>query len=162
MEEENFAAEPQESSGFAEESRVKSQEPDGFAEESRVKGQEPSEATQLETHRDDACSPEEDTIYEIPEDVADGGEATQLGTHRDDACYPAEAGNTESVSEAEVRIRKMVSEMGAETLLDIIRDNRNAAIRQILSEVEGQRGIMHTGPSGGCGCSSIFDLAAMA
>lgn len=64
---------------------------------------------------------------------------------------------------ADDQLRKMVEDMGAETLLEIIRDNRNAAIRQILSEVEAAR--TRSLPSGNSvvkGCSSIFDLAAMA
>ena len=58
---------------------------------------------------------------------------------------------------------RMVEEMGASTLLDIIRDNRNAAIRQIISEVEAARN--HAIPSGrsvAASCSSIFELAAQA
>ena len=58
---------------------------------------------------------------------------------------------------------RLVKEMGAETLLDIIRDNRNSAIRQIISEAEGSR--EQRMPAGGtlsARCSSIFDLAALA
>ena len=67
------------------------------------------------------------------------------------------------VDPAMAEIERMVGEMGAETLLEIIRDNRNAAIRQIISEVEAARERdMPSGFSGSMGCSSIFDLAAMA
>ena len=67
------------------------------------------------------------------------------------------------VDPAMAEIERMVGEMGAETLLEIIRDNRNAAIRQIISEVEAARERdMPSGFSGSMGCSSIFDLAALA
>ena len=57
----------------------------------------------------------------------------------------------------------MVEEMGAETILEIIRGNRNAAIRQIISEVEAARDTaMPSGSSGPLSCGSIFDLAALA
>ena len=60
-------------------------------------------------------------------------------------------------------IERMVSEMGAETLLSIIKDNRNAAIRQIISEVEASRTeSIPSGVSVAGKCSSIFDLAALA
>lgn len=66
-------------------------------------------------------------------------------------------------SEAEMELDRMVGEIGAETLLSIIRDNRNAAIRQIISEVEASRDrSLPSGKSAAVGCSSIFDLAAMA
>ena len=78
--------------------------------------------------------------------------------------------NSDCASGAAVRmtapheeIERMVEEMGAETLLEIIRDNRNAAIRQIISEVEASQ--IRTPPSGNrctAPCSSIFDLAALA
>ncbi|MDE6742134.1 MAG: hypothetical protein K2J58_07370 [Muribaculaceae bacterium] len=86
---------------------------------------------------------------ENPYDNADNAE------HGDNV---ADSGNP-----AMAEITRMVEEMGAETLLDIIRDNRNAAIRRIISEVEasGDR-IMPSGASSSMGCASIFDLAALA
>lgn len=64
---------------------------------------------------------------------------------------------------ARAEIDRLVGEMGAETLLDIIRDNRNAAIRQIISEVEASRDrTIPSGDSASMGCTSIFDLAALA
>lgn len=65
-------------------------------------------------------------------------------------------------NDPESRLRELVTEMGAETLLEIIRDNRNAAIRQILSEVEARRTPMQSGVSAARSCNSIFDLAALA
>ena len=60
-------------------------------------------------------------------------------------------------------IERMVEEMGAATLLEIIRDNRNAAIRQIIKEVEAtQRHDLPSGNSAARTCGSIFDLAALA
>ena len=60
-------------------------------------------------------------------------------------------------------LERMVDEMGAETLLSIIKDNRNAAIRQIINEVEAsQNRTMPSSVSASMGCSSIFDLAALA
>ena len=56
----------------------------------------------------------------------------------------------------------MLKEMGAEPLRDIIKDNRNAAIRQILKEVEASRPPLQSGTSVAKGCNSIFELAALA
>lgn len=126
----------EEKNGLVEESRVKSEEPGGFAEESRVKSEESSE----------------DVIYEIPEE-SESSESSEDSENAEDS---------ECLSEAETSLREMVAEMGAERVLEIIRDNRNAAIRQILSEVEAQRAPLQSGVSVGQACSSIFDLAAMA
>ncbi|MDE7095994.1 MAG: hypothetical protein K2O47_00700 [Muribaculaceae bacterium] len=66
-------------------------------------------------------------------------------------------------SPAETEIDRMIDEVGAETLLEIIRDNRNAAIRQIISEVESsQQSVLRSGVSIAKECNSIFDLAALA
>ncbi len=66
-------------------------------------------------------------------------------------------------SPAETEIERMIDEVGAETLLEIIRDNRNAAIRQIISEVESsQQSVLRSGVSIAKECNSIFDLAALA
>lgn len=60
-------------------------------------------------------------------------------------------------------IAKMVEEMGAEKVLEIIRGNRNAAIDQIVKELEAESDYsMQSGTSIASRYSSIFDLAAMA
>ena len=73
--------------------------------------------------------------------------------------------NTDSsgLSGSERELRRMVEEMGADTVLEIIRNNRNAAIRQIISEVEASRDVsIPSGDSASVACRSIFDLAALA
>ncbi len=66
-------------------------------------------------------------------------------------------------SRAESEIQRMIDDMGANRVLEIIRDNRNEAIRQILSEIEAsQVRVMPSGRSIIKECNSIFDLAAMA
>lgn len=72
-----------------------------------------------------------------------------------------------AVPEAELKakgeIEAMMADMGAEKLLEIIRENRNAAITQILDEMERTPGEpMQSGRSVGGFCNSIFDLAGMA
>ncbi len=152
MEEEKNAAEPQESNGCPQESRVKGEEPSTESLEEVTNGRL---ATQRRTHRDDAYYPEEDIIY----DISESSENSENDVNSENS---DNADNTESLSEAETSLREMVAEMGAERVLEIIRDNRNAAIRQILSEVEAQRGPLQSGVSVGRACSSIFDLAALA
>ncbi len=71
--------------------------------------------------------------------------------------------NDENDDKAQQELQKMIEEVGAENLLEIIRDNRNAVIRQILKEVaEAQPAPMPSGISVRPSCASIFDLAALA
>lgn len=57
----------------------------------------------------------------------------------------------------------MIAQMGAERLLEIIRDNRNAAIAQIMEEVRSQNETpLPSGIASETRCSSIFDLASLA
>ena len=89
-------------------------------------------------------------------DISEKSDGSELSDNSDRS-------DSSGLSESELELRRMVEEMGAETILEIIRDNRNAAIRQIISEVEASR--EKTFPSGGAvhlSCSSIFDLAAQA
>ncbi|MDE6017189.1 MAG: hypothetical protein K2G85_00065 [Muribaculaceae bacterium] len=76
----------------------------------------------------------------------------------------SESAEDENMSQAETELQKMLEEMGAETLLEIIKDNRNVAIRQIISEVESQQrnSYLRSGVSAPSECQSIFDLAALA
>lgn len=77
--------------------------------------------------------------------------------------------NSESSEESEesaaarAEIENMIAEMGAEKLLEIIRGNRNAAIEQIMDEMDApDSGRMPTGNSIVRKCNSIFDLAGLA
>lgn len=98
--------------------------------------------------------------------VSDGGTASG---GQSDGCA-GDGGADESggaVPEAELKakgeIEAMMADMGAEKLLEIIRENRNAAITQILDEMERTPGEpMQSGRSVGGFCNSIFDLAGMA
>ena len=74
-----------------------------------------------------------------------------------------EATKAEEKSPAETELGEMISRLGADTLLQIIKDNRNAAIRQIIAEVESSRdSSIPSGTSSAPSCTSIFDLASMA
>lgn len=65
--------------------------------------------------------------------------------------------------EAGAEIARMVEEMGAEKVLEIIRGNRNAAIDQIVKELEEESDCqMQSGTSIASRYNSIFELAAMA
>ena len=115
---------------------------------------------------------EKDIIYELPESGewrAEGGERAQAAAiddnsdHSDHSDNADNADNSDNADNADTRLRQMIDEVGAETLLEIIRDNRNAAIRQIISEVEAsQDRVLQSGVSAARKCNSIFDLAALA
>ncbi len=78
---------------------------------------------------------------------------------------PGKSGSHEksgSSARAQKKLQKMIDEIGADTLLEIIKDNRNAAIRQILAEMEKQRTPLQSGISAARGCNSIFELASQA
>ncbi len=120
------------------------QEPGAFGQEPRASGQEPSVKSQEPS--------EEDTIYDISDNNDTSDNANTDGVE-----------NNDNATDADKELQRMVAEMGAETLLGIIKDNRNAAIRQIISEVEAaQSNIVNSGASTAPTCASIFDLAAMA
>ncbi|MDE5997621.1 MAG: hypothetical protein K2G77_05350 [Muribaculaceae bacterium] len=106
-----------------------------------------------------------DTIYDISEGAEDS-DATDISDDRSessDQSEPAEAKEGQKLSRAESEIEKMMREVGADTLLQIIKDNRNAAIRQIISEVEASRdSSLPSGSKATSSCTSIFDLAALA
>ncbi len=128
-----------------------------------------------------------DTIYDIESAVhpAEGSVAEELAKENessdisDNSDNSRNSDNTEDPAPSEIsenfespelskepamaEIERMVEDMGAETLLSIIKDNRNAAIRQIISEVEASRDrSLPSGSSTRKECSSIFDLAALA
>lgn len=75
-----------------------------------------------------------------------------------------EAVKSEIVDSALESIREMVESLGAEKVWQLIRDNRNAAIEQILTELkEGEENEpMRSGLSVEPKCHSIFDLASFA
>lgn len=88
---------------------------------------------------------------------------TVLNEESEEADAENASGASVKMSAPHKEIERMVEEMGAETLLAIIKDNRNAAIRQIIREVEASR--RRDLPSGNpvsASCSTIFDLAALA
>ena len=125
-----------------------------------------------DTELSEATEPaEEPEVSDNSEDSADTGssettETTETTDNITDNIEKPESSDNPDASEmsaAEREIERMVGEMGAETLLEIIRDNRNAAIRQIISEVEESRPRgLPSGASVARNCSSIFDLAALA
>ncbi len=113
-----------------------------------------------------------DVIYEISETPESAMDTDSLETP-ESAESPAEnespdadesgCDSVEDENSPRKQLERMADEMGAETLLEIIRDNRNAAIRQIIREVEAsQEAVLVSGVSCSGSCSSIFDLAALA
>ena len=123
-------------------------------QEARTKGQEESVAAEENT----------DTIYDIADDnMADDSESSKNSDDSDspDASTPTESADLPDPAKTE--IDKMISEIGADTLLQIIKGNRNAAIEQIIKEVEAAHDrSLPSGASSAPTCTSIFDLAAMA
>ena len=64
---------------------------------------------------------------------------------------------------ARTEIENMMQDMGADKLLDIIRNNRNAAIEEIKRELtENSNECLPSGISATGRCDTIFDLAALA
>ena len=157
--EEIMAAEPQESRVMGEESAISDTiydlaSPEGFdGGEGRVESGENMEGGHNDCHNDcqnEGLPSESDT--ETAES-ASGAAVRMTAPHEE----------TDKKTGPRKEIERMVEEMGAETLLEIIRDNRNAAIRQIISEVEASRQReLPSGASVARECSSIFDLAALA
>ena len=95
----------------------------------------------------------------------DGGRLDGASADGDTDGGPDGSGSAaaEAESKARAEIEAMMADMGAEKLLEIIRENRNAAISQILDEMEKTpREPMQSGRSVGGFCNSIFDLAGMA
>ncbi|MDE6637496.1 MAG: hypothetical protein K2K32_04580 [Muribaculaceae bacterium] len=121
----------------------------------------------------DAADAEKTEILEIPEesdesDMSDQSDQSDQSyqseqSDQSDQSEPSDATEEDEKSPAEAELQKMLDEMGAETLVEIIKDNRNAAIRQIISEVQSaQPRALGSGTSITSTCQSIFDLAAMA
>lgn len=80
-----------------------------------------------------------------------------------DQSASSDTSESKEKSPAEAELQKLLDNMGAETLVEIIKDNRNAAIRQIISEMQAaQPKTLRSGVSVNAPCNSIFDLAAMA
>ncbi len=95
----------------------------------------------------------------------DQSEESDQPDQSDNSDNPDNSDNSEAEekSPAEAELQKMLDEVGADTLLEIIRDNRNAAIKQIISEMQAaQPKTLRSGTSVSSPCNSIFDLAAMA
>lgn len=111
-----------------------------------------------------------DIIYDISESMEDL--QTSVPSEPDESSEASDQPEIKEESEikedpeqtsAEAQIQKMLDEVGADTLLQIIKDNRNAAIRQIISEVEASRDrSLPSGATAAPSCTSIFDLAALA
>lgn len=123
-----------------------------------------------------------DTIYDISESSDDSQtsapvETNELSEPSDESeikegatvkeeTTPIESPDVKEAAKptsAEAELQKMLDEVGVDTLLQIIKGNRNAAIRQIITEVESSRDCsLPSGTSSSPSCTSIFDLAALA
>ena len=94
-------------------------------------------------------------------------QSSKLSSCRNQSCQSSVVScqkEDESKDPALESIREMVESLGAERVLELIRDNRNAAIEQILSELkEGEENEpMRSGLSVEPKYHSIFDLASFA
>ena len=101
-------------------------------------------------------------LLQFAEDV-EGSDCSDKSDESENSDNSDHSENADDADNADTRLRRMIEEVGAETLLEIIKDNRNAAIRQIISEVEAsQNRVLQSGVSAARACNSIFDLAALA
>lgn len=106
------------------------------------------------------------TIYDLEQQVSESAESSEV---RDQSSENSEVSDQSSedlspeLNAAESEIQRMVKEIGADKVLEIIKDNRNSAIRQIISEISSSKErILPSGDSACRTCNSIFDLAALA
>ena len=96
-------------------------------------------------------------------DIDENSDFSDNSDVSDNSDFSDNSDNSDHSDNADKKLQQMIDEVGAETLLEIIRDNRNAAIRQIISEVEAsQERVLQSGVSAARKCNSIFDLAALA
>ncbi len=106
---------------------------------------------------------DKDVIYDISDETEESQDSAELQVPAQSPDPVQLQDDVQSKDPAYVEVKKKVKAMGAETLLSIIRDNRNAAIQQIIREVEAsQDSALPSGVSVVKGCNSIFDLAALA
>lgn len=121
----------------------------------------------------------EDEIYDLEKDkteTAEDASSEEAGNNNEVTADKEEEKQEDRNRESEAvkpnkgeaaleSIREMVSDLGAERVLELIRDNRNAAIEQILAELkaseEGELPL-RSGLSVEPKCQSIFDLASFA
>jgi len=70
---------------------------------------------------------------------------------------------SDTPGEAETELQRLIKKLGAEKIVELIRGNRNAAIKQILDEMQQQSDTpLQSGISAGHYSRSIFDLASQA
>lgn len=120
-------------------------------EENNEEKEDEEEKDVEEKEEEDSKKAEEDSAEEEKED----------DTEKKD---PEKPKKEDPKSEAEVKISEMVKTFGAEKVLELILGNRNAAIEQIIAEMQAQENLppLHSGLSADYSCRSIFDLASFA
>lgn len=126
--------------------------------EGETKEEENNEEKEDEEEKDVEEKEEEDS-EKAEEDSAE--EEKEDDTEKKD---PEKPKKEDPKSEAEVKISEMVKTFGAEKVLELILGNRNAAIEQIIAEMQAQENLppLHSGLSADYSCRSIFDLASFA
>lgn len=126
--------------------------------EGETKEEENKEEKEAEEGKDVEEKKEEDS-EKAEEDSAE--EEKEDDTEKKD---PEKPKKEDPKSEAEVKISEMVKTFGAEKVLELILGNRNAAIEQIIAEMQAQENLppLHSGLSADYSCRSIFDLASFA
>ncbi len=71
--------------------------------------------------------------------------------------------SSDTPDEAEIELRNLIKKMGAGKIVELIRGNRNAAIKQILDEMQQQSDApLQSGISASHHSRSIFDIASQA
>lgn len=71
--------------------------------------------------------------------------------------------DSKEISPEQKEIDALIAEIGAEKVLQLIRGNRNAAIEQILKDLDDEeKPVLQSGLSAGSRPHSIFDLANLA
>lgn len=112
------------------------------------------------------------TVYDLEQPVSENTEvrdqslesleSSEVGGQSSEESDSSED-STSELNAAESEIQRMVKEIGADKVLEVIKDNRNSAIRQIISEISSSKErILPSGDSTCRTCNSIFDLAALA
>lgn len=113
-------------------------------------------------------NPEEETTEEIDKEKNEENEkedsAEEEKKEEPEKTDQEKSKKVDPKSEAEGKIGEMVKTFGAEKVLELILGNRNAAIEQIIAEMQAQENLppLHSGLSADYNCRSIFDLASYA
>lgn len=108
------------------------------------------------------------TAYDLePEEKNPSVRKVESPSPKKENSTPKDISDTSDISdtpgEAEIELQRLIKKLGAEKIVELIRGNRNAAIKQILDEMQQQSDTpLQSGISAGHYSRSIFDLASQA